>query len=394
MPPAYFYGKTGDTMNQKRKVLYIASTFGHLASFHQPYLEWFAEQGYIVHAAAGGEACELPGVSRYIPLPFEKAMFSPANVKAAFQLRHVLREERYALVSLHTSLAAFFARLSIRMLGKNRPVVMNTAHGYLFDQDTPQPKRSILLQAERVTASVTDWLLTMNQQDEVIANQYHLGKRIVPTHGMGVDMERFHRPTEARRSEARKKLGLRPNEVALVYAAEFSGRKNQAMLIRAMHKLPENLVLLLPGTGALLESCRELAQETGVAQRIYFPGFVRDMETYYQAADICVSASRSEGLPFNIMEAMACGLPVVASNVKGHQDLIQSGENGFLYPYDDSDAFVGAVMQLMREQERCKMGERAQESVAPYDIKNVFPELTALYRKALESDGAAKTRRM
>lgn len=91
------------------------------------------------------------------------------------------------------------------------------------------------------------------------------------------------------------------------------------------------------------------------------------------------------------MEAMACGLPVVASDVKGHQDLIRSGENGFLYPYDDLNAFVNEVEQLLCDQERSVIGERAKASVAPYGIQSVFPELTAIYWRALEND-VVKTR--
>lgn len=70
---------------------------------------------------------------------------------------------------------------------------MNTVHGYLFDRDTPPLKREILLAAERMTAPVTDWLLTMNCQDERIARQYRLGRHIVPTDGMGIDLARFSR---------------------------------------------------------------------------------------------------------------------------------------------------------------------------------------------------------
>ena len=98
-------------MNGNKKLLYIASSFGHLASFHQPYTEWLAQQGYDVHAAAGGEQRALRGVSRYIPVPFEKSMFSPRNFAAVLQLRSLLRRENYAMISLHTSLAAFVARL-------------------------------------------------------------------------------------------------------------------------------------------------------------------------------------------------------------------------------------------------------------------------------------------
>ncbi|MFR7450441.1 MAG: hypothetical protein ACLUT5_14370 [Butyricicoccus sp.] len=68
-------------MNGNKKLLYIASSFGHLASFHQPYTEWLAQQGYEVHAAAGGEQRALRGVSRYIPLPFEKACSRRATLR-------------------------------------------------------------------------------------------------------------------------------------------------------------------------------------------------------------------------------------------------------------------------------------------------------------------------
>lgn len=374
-------------MGANRKILYIASSFGHLASFHQPYLRWFAQQGCEVHAAAGGAPCALEGVSRFIPLPLEKRMFSPRNLSAAHQLRALLHREGYALISLHTSLAAFFARLALRPSWKGRPVVMNTVHGYLFDGATPLPKRQLLLSAERMTAPVTDWLLTMNRQDDSIARHYALGKQICFTHGMGIDTTHFTPPDAAQKAQARAQLGLNPDALVLVYAAEFSGRKSQATLIQAMPHLPENTVLLLPGRGDRLEECKTLAASLGVAPRVQFPGFAQHIKDYYQAADLCVSSSRSEGLPFNVMEAMACGLPVVASDVKGHQDLVQPNITGLLFPFGDANAFAAAIQQLEDPLRRQQMGQAARQAVLPYDIQPVFHELTALYRQAVGLEG-------
>lgn len=371
-------------MRAKGKILYVASTFGHLASFHQPYLQWFALQGYEVHVAAGGVPCRLEGVSRSISLPFEKSMFSPKNLAAVWELYRLMRAERYKMISLHTSLAAFFARLAVVPLGKRRPGVMNTVHGYLFDKDTQRTKRILLLGAERITASVTDWLLTMNRQDAEIASRYHLGKKQMLTKGMGVNFTRFTPPTQNQREELRLKLGLKPSDLVLIYAAEFSKRKNQGMLIEAMRRLPEHVVLLLPGQGEMREMCRMQAGKAGLTDRIRFPGFVRDMENWYRASDICVSASRIEGLPFNVMEAMACGLPVVASDIKGHQDLICAGENGFLYPFGDEREFVNAVQRMQDVNVRQRMGQAARHFVQRFDITEVFPELTALYENAVK----------
>lgn len=369
-------------MGDTKKILYIASTFGHLSSFHRPYLQWFARQGCEVHAAAGGETCQLEGVSRLIQLPLEKSMFSPRNLAATRMLRRLIRQEQYDFVSLHTSLAAFFARLAVVPPMAHRPVVMNTVHGYLFDNDTPSAKRQLLLSAERLTAPVTDWLLTMNRQDEDIAQRYHLGRQCRATHGMGVDMARFVPPDEGQRAQARAQLGLDTDALVLVYAAEFSARKSQKTLIEAVPHLPENTMLLLPGRGALLEDCKALAERLGVQGRVRFPGFIRDMLPYYQAADLCVSASRIEGLPFNVMEAMACGLPVVATRVKGHEDLVEPDKTGLLFPYGDASAFADAVQRLSDPSRRLAMGQAAHQAVQTYDIRPVFEELTTLYRQA------------
>lgn len=260
---------------------------------------------------------------------------------------------------------------------------MNTAHGYLFDRDTPPLKREILLAAERMTAPVTDWLLTMNRQDERIARQYRLGRHIVPTDGMGIDLARFRRPSAPERTWLRRQLSLRDDQLVLVYAAEFSGRKHQSMLIEAMAELPERVVLLLPGRGAALDKCKALADRLGVRERVRFPGFVSNIEDYYRASDVCVSSSRSEGLPFNVMEAMACGLPAVLTNVKGHEDLIRPGENGELYPYDDRQAFCRAVRVVSEPAVRRMMSEKAEKSVRKYGLDTVFPALTTLYYDAL-----------
>ncbi len=373
-------------------MLYAASTFGHLASFHKPYLSWLAEQGVTVHAAAGGKQVELPGVSRYIPVSFEKSMFSPRNFAAVVQLRRLIREEQYDMISVHTSLAAFFTRLAVMLCGRKRPVVMNTAHGYLFDRDTPGLKRELLLAAERMTAPVTDWLLTMNRQDERIARQYHLGRRIVQTDGMGIDLERFKPPAAEERAWLRRQLALKDNQLVLIYAAEFSGRKHQSMLIEAMTDLPERVVLLLPGRGALLDECRALTERLDLSRRVRFPGFVSDMENYYRAADVCVSSSRSEGLPFNVMEAMACGLPAILTNVKGHEDLVQQGVTGELYPYDDRQAFCRAVRVMESDTVRRTYGEKAEKNVQKYGIDTVFQALSRLYYEALtgKADGASE----
>lgn len=362
------------------KVLFTASTWSHIANFHRPYLQAFRELGWQVHTACGGPDRDIPEAHRRVRLPFEKKMSSPANFRAQRQLRRLMEEEAYQLVCTHTSLAAFFTRRAAAGVHP-RPPVVNVAHGYLFDDSTPQPKRTVLLAAERLTAPQTDLLLTMNQWDTDMARRCRLSRRVCAIPGMGVDFSRFDPPRD--RADARSALGLAPGDTALLYAAEFSPRKNQAMLLRALPLLPPSVKLLLPGQGALFDACRDLARERGVADRVCFPGQVADMPLWYAAADMAVSASRSEGLPFNLMEAMYCGLPVVASAVKGHTDLIRPGVTGSLYPWDDAETFAARVSALLDAPESARaMADAAREAVLPLGLSQVLPAVMELYLSA------------
>lgn len=361
------------------KVLFTASTYSHVVNFHLPYLRKFREEGWCVHAACGGTSMPIPDVERIIDLPLEKSMLSPKNLKASVLLSNEMRREGYDLMITHTSLAAFFTRLALWGL-EEPPKVINMVHGYLFDDDTPWLKRSLLLGAERWMAGCTDLVLTMNRWDYEAAKKYRLGQKVVLIPGVGVEFSRFDRVPAGTRRKLRQELGIPEDAFVLIYAAEFSARKSQMVLIRALERLPENVMLVLAGEGTLREECRELARKLGLENRVLFPGQVRDIPAWYAMADAAVSASRSEGLPFNIMEAMYTGLPVVASNVKGHSDLIADGETGLLYPYGDEKACAGCVWQLFASEDlRRRLVSDAKVWVEQYALEKVFPIIWEQY---------------
>ena len=359
------------------KTLFTASTFSHIRNFHLPYIEYFHEQGWEVHIGCGGDVMSVPNADKVLTLPFQKRMSSPKNLKAAKMLRKLIQTEKYDLITTHTSLAAFFTRLAVKGM-KDRPPVVNTVHGYLFDDDTPILKRNILLAAEKLTAPETDLLLTMDRYDYEFAQRYCLGKRISQIPGMGVDFSRLDDYTEEDARLLRSEWSLPEDSFVLLYPAEFSKRKSQEVLLRAMTKLPERAILVLAGSGALLERCRAKAADLRLGGRVLFPGQIGNMGPWYAMADAAVSASRSEGLPFNVMEAMHCGLPMVASAVKGHTDLIKDGKTGLLYPYGDAEACAETVRHLMSSGElRRSLGSAARACAEQYRLETVMPEVIA-----------------
>lgn len=366
-----------------KKVLFTASTASHILNFHLPYLQRFQEAGWLVHVACGGQMAEIPYTDRLTALPLKKSMYAAENFRAAAMLREQMQAEKYELICTHTSLAAFFTRLAVQGM-KNRPVVVNMVHGYLFDEKTSWLKRNILLAAERFTATVTDLVLTMNQYDYETAVKYRLGKKIAPIPGVGVDFSQLERLSPESRTAFRERVGIPDDAFVLIYAAEFSRRKSQPVLIRGMAQLPERFMLILAGNGELLPACQTLTERLGVTNRVLFPGHVSLVGQWYSMADAAVSASRSEGLPFNIMEAMHAGLPIIASDVKGHRDLIVHEETGLLYPYGDSDACAKQVLRLAESVKlRQNLASNAQTAVEKYDIARVLPKVWAEYEAAV-----------
>lgn len=357
----------------KRKLLMTASSFSHICSFHLPYLSQFKNLGWEIHVACGGKYREIPCADRQFPLPLKKRYLSVANGKTLAVLHSLLREQQYDLVITHTSLASFFTRMA-EIGVKPHPRTINVVHGYLFDDDTNFIKALVLKGAEFLASPETDLILTMNRFDTRWAEKAFPGKTVRFIPGMGVDEEKF--------SGLGKIPGRDPSHetFTLVYPAEFSKRKNQAMLIRALPLLPEQVRLVLPGEGALLENCKALAKELGVEARVVFPGFVTDVGGLLAQADLAVSSSRSEGLPFNLMEAMLSGLPVVASRVKGNEDLVLDGETGLLFPYDDETAFASAVKQLLDHAERReKMGAAGRSRAEEFCLSRVLPVVMDAY---------------
>lgn len=374
------------------KVLFAASVYSHLSNFHRPYLQWFRDRGWEVHIACAAIPAEadLP-CDRMIPVTFEKRMSSPENFRAAAALRRTVRREGYDLIACHTSLAAFFTRLAVKGL-KGRPRVLNMVHGYLFDDHTPAHKRALLLGAEKLTAPETDWLLTMNRWDFELAAREKLGRHVAAIPGVGVDFGPIDAAAAEEGAALRRELGLAPEAFLLVYAAEFSPRKSQQVLIRAMAELPDRVVLALPGSGETFEDCRALAARLELENRVIFPGQVRNMPVWYRAANAAVSASRSEGLPFNLMEAMRAGLPVVASAVKGHTDLIEHETTGLLYLYGDAAGCASQLRRLLAAPEKAEaLAARAKNAAAAYGLDRVFGPVTELYAAAAGLETAAAT---
>ena len=311
------------------KILIAASNMVHINNFHRPYIEELIKTGHDVRVMASGEGADFD-------IGFKKCTFSVKNLILSLKIRRIIKREKFDVIYLNTTLAAFFIRLAILGM-KKRPYVINTVHGYLFDRNTNFIKRKIYLLCEKAVKNVTDDIVVMNEEDLEIAtsNRLCLGG-VYKINGMGVDFER------KKAEKAVKKDG----KINLVFVGEMSKRKNQIFLVRAMKKLPDNFTLTLVGDGRERKTAEKYIRKNSLFERVRITGFTSDVYRYLSEADIYVSASHTEGLPFNIVEAMLQGLPIVASNVKGQRDLLP---NGCLYEYGNEEEYIRLVTGTLPE---------------------------------------------
>ncbi len=368
-----------------KKVLFCASTLSHITSFHLPYLQAFAQQGWEVWVAAN-ETGPIPCASHVVALPFTKRFFSPQNIRAIFAARKLLKEQQFTLISAHTTLAGAVCRAAVWLL-RRRPQVVYTCHGYLFHQKGL--KKWAYLLPEKICAPVTNVLLVMNQEDLQIARRFHLYKNhlaLIP--GMGFSSQLFSPLPQPQREAKRAALSIGPKQVVFIYAAEFSQRKNHSLLLHsfaAAAKQMPTALLFLAGDGSQLTACQQLVQQLGIGGQVRFLGHVHNMADWYPLCDIVVSPSQAEGLPFHLMEAMSCGLPAVVSDIKGHRDLISPGKNGLLFPLGDTAAFAQAMVALYCNGERrLQYGQAARETAGAYGLSQVLPQVLKEYPLSIQ----------
>jgi glycosyltransferase EpsD len=372
-----------------KKMLYCATVDYHFKAFHLPYMKWFKEQGWEVHIAASGEM-ELPYVDKKYNIPIQRSPFDKKNLKACSELQSIIDKNKYEIIHCHTPMGGVLARLAARKARQQGTKVIYTAHGFHFCDGAPPLNWMVYYPIEKWLAHFTDCLITINKEDYERAGKHRFqARRIEHVHGVGVDINRFKPVDETNKQRIRKSFGYQPDDFLLFYAAEFNKNKNQQMLIQALSLIKDdvpNAKLLLAGDGRLFNDCSELAAILGVDKMVDFLGYRTDIDTLLPMCDVAVASSLREGLPVNIMEAMACGLPVVATKNRGHSELVRNNENGWIIYQDDVNEMAEKLKMLARNNHfKNKLGSEGRKIIeSMYATEKVLIEKSSIYRMYME----------
>ena len=365
-----------------KKILYVATVAEHFYYFHLPCFKLFKEKGWRVDVACGGER-ELPFCDNRFKISIKRSPADKENLKAYKELNKIIRDGGYDIIHCHTPMGGILARIAARGERKKGTKVVYTAHGFHFYKGAPALNWLVYYPIELVMSAMTDCLITINDEDFAFAKKHLKAKKTVKVNGVGYNSDKFFRISDDEKRKLRSEKGFSQEETLLIYVAEMNENKNQSMLIRSMKKLTEdggNYRLLIVGADNISGKYVSLASELGVSDRVDFLGHREDVCTLVQLSDIAVGSSLREGLPVNVMEAMACGLPVVLSDNRGHRALCRDGYNGFVVAPNDDEAMAKRIKKLKEDRPLYDtMSENAVGFIKTFSKENVIEELKAVY---------------
>lgn len=366
------------------RVLFSATLVrGHIAKFHIPYLRWFKEKGWETWVAAKNDypdgKCEIPYCDYFVDIDFARSPFSKQTLVAYQQLRELFARERFDIVHTHTPVGGVLTRLAARNARRSGMRVIYTAHGFHFYEGAPLANWLLWYPVERVMSRLTDVLITVNNEDYARAKRF-ARCRVEYVPGVGVDLSRFADAGD--RDAERVELGLAPDDFAVLAIGDLNENKNHRVLVEAVAKLPANVILFIAGDGPLRGELEALAERLGVSGRVRLLGFRSDVAALLNACDLFCLPSRREGLPVSLIEAMATGTPVLASDARGCADVLGGLADGFVVRERDAGIWARRIASIAEGAIPASPAE-FKERAAVFGIGSAMSSLSHIYEGVL-----------
>ncbi len=378
---------TAETGAERRSLLVVTTVSGTMR-FLVPYVRHFRQHGWRVDGSARGitDDPRASGVFDAVhELPLSRSVTDIGGLAAGVTTLAATLRNGYDIVHVHTPIAAFITRAVVsRMASESRPRVVYTAHGFHFHSAGSWLTNAIFLTAERVAGRWTDRLVVINRDDYEAARRHRIvsDRRLCYMRGIGLDTE-WWSPASVTPDAARSALesiGMAADRPYFVTVGELGRNKRPTDVVAALAQMQDREpAMLFLGDGPERSRVEELASELGVADRVVVT-WTDDVRPFVASALALVQASKREGLPRSIMEALALEVPVITSAARGSRDLVGS-DRGLIVPIGDTAAMAAAMDRLAGSPaERLEMGRRGRRTmVERYDLQPLLEEHERLY---------------
>jgi glycosyltransferase involved in cell wall biosynthesis len=311
------------------------------------------------------------------------------DVRWISRLRRLVRHREIDLLHTHMPYAA----LGARTISSPRVPIIHTEH------NTWETYRAATRWANRLTYSRNAAVIAVSHAVALSIRPAPSVHAWPPVHVIhhGAELSSACASTPESRSRARIALGLPPDALVVGSVGNFTSKKDYRTLLEATARAVwrhREVRLVLVGSGPLERSLIETAGSLGLADRAVFTGSREDVAELYPAFDVFALSSRNEGLPISLLEAMAAGVPCVATSVGGVPEVIDNGNEGLLVPPGDADALADALSTLLRDPDlREAAGARAAGTALRFDITEAVHRMEDVYQEALQASPSEAARR-
>ena len=374
---------------RKKKVLFVATVVKtHLMQFHLPYLKMFQQMGWETAVASRNDYedprdCQIPYCDTYFDIPFERMPWKLGNIRAYRMLKQIIDNGDFDIIHCHTPVGALLTRLAALGARKRGTKVIYTAHGFHFFQGAPMVNWLLFYPAEWLLAPATDVLITINKEDYHRAcKKLHAG-RIEYVPGVGINTAKFRENLEDPLVK-RQELGFFETDFLILTVAEMTPNKNHITILKALAELKNtpafaNMHYLICGRGETWKELEQQANVLGIADRVHFLGYRNDAAQLYHCCDLFVFMPFREGLSVALMEAMASGMAIVCTQIRGNTDLIEDGISG-VFSENTPQALAKHIASLHGDpQRRAALGQHAIKKVSSFDEQAVHKRMKEIY---------------
>lgn len=312
------------------------------------------------------------------------------DLLALWNLIRLLKSERPEIVHTHTSKAGVLGRLAAWFTGI--PVIVHTPHGHVFYGHFGPAQSWVFLQIERGLAQMTSWLIGLTAAERAEHLERGVGHRdrfaVIPS---GIDVERFRKARVAGKMIP-DWFGCPPNATVVGSIGWLTAIKGHRFLVDAVALLRKeypNLQLVIVGSGDQHDGLVAQAERAGIRSAVHLVGHREEIDACLAGMDCFVLPSLNEGMGRALIEAMATGLPVIASQVGGIPALVQNGKNGLLVHAGDSRALADALRLVLRDPQWAgELGTNAMQSIGPdYGAAVMVQAVETIYREAGAAHG-------
>lgn len=376
-----------------KKALIVANLAG-FAAFLIHDMQILINKGYHIIFAANANKIKWEDTKQkidqlgveFVQIDFDsRNPLAKANRLAYRQLKKIMSENCFEIIHCHTPISGMLTRFAARKYRRKGTTVIYTTHGFSFHKYSSKKSWIVFHTIEKFCSRLCDVIITINKEDYQCAKKMRC-KNVFYINGVGVKTS-VYKNVSIDKEEYKKQLGLPLDKTIVLSVGELSNRKNHRIIVKALSKIQNNGDFVFVVCGAGIEGgtgkmLTELAEKEGVDIRLL--GFRHDIPNIISIADIGVLPSIREGLGLAGIEMLACGIPVIGSDVQGIRDYIIDGSTGYLCnPYDENQ-FAEKIILLSNKDKRKSMRKSCQEMAENFDISLSHQQMNAIYENVID----------